>query len=331
MLGTAFAGKEDLVEQLTTEVREVEKILRDSLCSEVDTVEKVGLHTLDSGGKRLRPALVVTSARAVCEDFSINRARELGACLEMIHMATLIHDDVIDRAATRRGVPTAASVYGNVAAILSGDVLLAKAMALLAKDGDLAIIRGVSSAVVSLAEGEVAELETRCDSTLTQEKHYNILIRKTASLISCCCEVGGRVANANPEQLNALMTYGHHLGLAFQLVDDLLDYKGNPLDTGKPRATDFVEGCLTMPLILLLEKLESPKRALLAESLGKESRKELLDDITAKMDEFGVFEQVQVLIKEEHAKAVEALQSLPKTPHRDLLETVASFVVQRDR
>ncbi|HTQ11920.1 MAG TPA: polyprenyl synthetase family protein, partial [Fimbriimonadaceae bacterium] len=200
----------DLIEQIAGEIASVEQELARQLGSRIALVESVGRHTLDAGGKRLRPAFVALAARATGIDLRSTRVCRIGACMEMIHMATLIHDDVIDHASTRRGRATASAAFGNTAAILSGDVLLSKAMVILALDGDLEIIRTVSQSVVEMAEGEVRELEIRGRIDLTEDEHLDILRMKTASFIQCCCESGALIAGARSDHRRALGEYGHH-------------------------------------------------------------------------------------------------------------------------
>ncbi|HEY0867885.1 MAG TPA: polyprenyl synthetase family protein, partial [Fimbriimonas sp.] len=204
----------DLLESISDEVARVEEELQRQVGSQIELVQKVGRHTLKAGGKRLRPALVTLAARATGLEFDPERTRRLGACMELIHMATLIHDDVVDNSSTRRGRPTAAVEFGNTASILSGDVLLAKAMLLLAQDGDLDIIRCVSEAVVDLAEGEVRELEVRGEFDLEEETHLEVLRLKTATFIAVCCEVGAIVAGAASTVRQALHSYGNQIGMA---------------------------------------------------------------------------------------------------------------------
>ena len=257
------------LEELGAEIAAVELELAKQVRSQVKPVSTIGAHVLQSGGKRLRPAFLKLSAKVCGLPFAEERAHKLSACMEMIHMATLIHDDVIDHADTRRGRPTASSIYGNTASILTGDVLLSKAMAILAIDGDLEIIRTVSNAVVELAEGEVRELESRNKFDLDEEEHYEILRMKTASFIQCCCEVGARLSGADLAFRDALGAYGHHIGMAFQIADDLLDYTGDKKATGKPLATDFREGCATLPLIYLIPLLSPSEREVTATEIWK--------------------------------------------------------------
>jgi octaprenyl-diphosphate synthase len=276
----------------------------------------------------LRPALVTLAARATTLPFDPARARKLGACMEMIHMATLIHDDVIDGAATRRGKATASSVYGNTAAILCGDVLLSKAMSILAQDGDIEIIRMVSDAVVELAEGECAELEVRGRLDLSVDDHFRILRMKTASFIEACCRTGAKAAGASEAEEKALGQFGHHIGMAFQIVDDLLDYQGQLERTGKPRATDFYEGCPTLPLIALVGQLEPAEASWLKGVFG-EARTDDVDRIVEWMDQRGAFVAAEKAADEEVSLARLALADLPDSPHRDVLSAVAQFVRAR--
>lgn len=335
MSAAAFASqlenqvRPEMLSRLAEEIAAVEKVLEDRIESEVALVREVGLHTLRAGGKRLRPALVSLAASATGRPFDAERTRCLGACMEMIHMATLMHDDVIDHAATRRGRETSAAKFGNTASILIGDVLLAKAMAILAEDGDLAIIRNVSRAVVDLAEGEVHELATRGRPELSQSEHFEILRRKTATFIASCCEVGAMAAGAHATAVEALGAYGLSMGMAFQIADDLLDYVSNSETTGKPRWTDFSEGCPTLPLILIWDRLLEPEREAFERSFGRNPDGEAVNLLQTTMRSNGAFERAEAIANEHVGRAVAALQALPKGPERDLLGTVAHFVVWR--
>ena len=308
----------------------VEEELRVQTNSRVKTVEEISRLTLDGGGKRLRPALVHLAARATGREFDSSRTQKLGAAMEMIHMATLIHDDVIDDAALRRGRPTAFSVHGNTASILGGDFLLARAMSLLAQDGDLPIIRMVSEAVVELAEGEVRELELRGILNLSKDDHFQVLRMKTAGFIECCCRLGGMIAGATEAEVNALGEFGHQLGMAFQIADDILDYQGDPTKTGKPLATDFVEGCATLPLIELLPTLRPEQIAWLESLFSKEAHEEELRNLADLMNEHGSVARAQMEAENRIQIGRQSLCRLPESAERDLMCAVAEFVVQRE-
>lgn len=320
----------ELLVQVGEEVAKVEAELDRQMHSQVDMVKNVSHHTLDAGGKRLRPAFVALSAKATGLPYDEERSRKIGACMEMIHMATLIHDDVIDNSATRRGKDTASAVYGNTGSILAGDVLLAKAMRILAEDGDLAIIRTTSHSVVEMAEGEVRELETRLQFDLTEEQHLEILRLKTASFIQCCCQVGALIAGASEEVQSALHDYGHHVGMAFQIVDDLLDYRGDKARTGKPIAIDFREGQATLPLIYLRDDLSEQEASVARQKFGSGVTDDEIRMISDWMATRGSFAKAEARAMNHVEMALAALAKLPATASRDLLEAVAHYVIRRE-
>jgi len=321
---------EQELNRVSTLVGMVERELEIQTKSVVGTVENVGSVTLKAGGKRLRPALAIVSAFATGLPFEDERIVRLGASLEMIHMATLVHDDVIDEARTRRGYPTAASIHGNTAAILSGDVLLARAMRLLAQDGDLRIIRKVSDAVVTLAEGEVRELEVRGDFGLSETEHREILAMKTASLIECCCRVGAIVTSAPKTIEDSLGRYGHHLGLAFQIADDLLDFCGDSAKTGKPLGTDFREGQATLPLIALRDNLTLDEAAFAEDKFGNGVTDVEISQLCQWMAERGSLTSTKEAARSESTQAKDALVDLPTTPYTELLQSITHFVTERE-
>lgn len=319
----------DIVESLRREAHHVEEYLSQQVRSEVRLVDKVAAETLAGGGKRLRPALVSISALACDPAYDVQRARRLGACMEMIHMATLIHDDVVDHAPTRRGSPTAAATCGSTASVLGGDVLLARAMRLLAADGDLEIIRLVAEAVVQMAEGQVLELEARGNLDIGEAEHLAIVRQKTAIFIQVCCEVGALVGSATSSQREALGCFGHHAGMAFQLADDLLDYSGDPGSTGKGRATDFREGCATLPLIRARGMLSQSRIARLRQWFGNGVADADIQTLCMWLREAGSLESVRRTAESHIEEAILALKQIPSGEGRDLLKTVARFVVAR--
>jgi len=322
-------ARAELLSRVSDEVNEIESVIRDASSSRSETVDRVIQHTLTAGGKRLRPAFVSLSAKTIREDVDIDRLRKLGACMEMIHMATLIHDDVIDNAATRRGRPTASVEFGNTASILSGDVLLARAMSILADDEDIPVIRVVANAVAEMAEGEVEELEVRGDFDLDTEAHFGILQKKTAGFIRSCCQIGAMAAGGTKEQVEALAEYGNHIGLAFQVVDDLLDYRGDKAKTGKPIATDFREGQATLPLIYLREKLSPAESQIARRRFGGTVNDDEIRMICDWMETRGAFDQSMNRAIYHAEAAKESLRTLPVTLARDMLEAVGDYVLSR--
>jgi geranylgeranyl pyrophosphate synthase len=320
--------QEELLREVLKEIELIEDELNLHVKSSIATAAAVGRHTLRAGGKRLRPAFVTIGAKATALDFDRTRTRRVGASMEMIHMATLIHDDVIDNSSTRRGLPTAAALYGNRASILGGDALLAKATVLLTQDGDVELIRAVSEAVVQMAEGEIRELELRGNINVDLDTHLEILALKTASFIEACCEAGAIVAGADAPVRTALRHYGRSLGLAFQIIDDVLDYRGDRTKTGKPCAIDFREGQATLPLVYLRETLTPTEEKLVQNAFGQESD-EQIRTITAWMHERGIFKRCEQLAANYADQALKAADALPESESRGVLRTVADFVLSR--
>lgn len=318
-----------LLRRVSEEVADIEQVIRESTDSPVEIIRTVSKQILEAGGKRIRPAFVILSGKVVNPEADMERLRRLGAAMEIIHMATLVHDDVIDSAGTRRGKPTAAAAFGNQTAIMSGDVFLAKAMSLLASDGDVDVFRTVSDAVCEIAEGEVLELQARGDFDLDIDHHLEILRMKTASFIRCCCEIGAVVAGATRAQREALSLFGHHTGMAFQIADDLLDYRGDKAKTGKPIATDFRDGQATLPLIYLREKLSEAESQIARRRFGGSVNEDEIRMICDWMDTRGAFAKSEELANEHIQKAHDQVDTFEDGLSRDMLHAVADYVLAR--
>lgn len=319
--------------ELSRFVAQVENELQRQAVSGVSLVQRASEHTLAAGGKRLRPILVHVAAMSIGQPFDRARTVRLGACMEMIHMATLMHDDVIDEAESRRGREAVHREFGTTQAILTGDVLLAKAMRILAMDGDLPIIRMVSDAVKEMAEGEVKELALRGDFDVDEADFLEMLRMKTASFVEACCRVGARIAGATEAQEIALGRYGHHIGLAFQIADDILDYRGDPAKTGKPLAGDFRDGSATLPLIYLRPNLAPIERESI---LGDFAQGALASEagvrgVVAMMTERGTLARAERLAQGHADRAFAELSVLPASPARSLLESVIDYVQKREQ
>jgi octaprenyl-diphosphate synthase len=310
----------------------VEARMNSDLGSDVRTVYTLTRHILNAGGKRLRPAMVALSARAASEDVNEERLATVGAAVEFVHMATLVHDDVVDNTATRRGKPTANAIFGNGVAVLSGDYILARAMRLLAIDGDLRVIRTVSEITVEMSEGEVMEIAATGRADLSQADYLEILRKKTAVFVEGCCRCGAIVAGADASIENALADYGNRLGMAFQIADDLLDYTGDPEITGKPRGTDLRDGRATLPFLLVLNEATAEERGKLLKAFGHQT----LDDtgvleICDLMSRYKAFERTRDAARDQVEKAEAALSALPPSTAKDCFSALTDFVVQRDR
>ncbi len=311
----------------------VEERLAIETRSDVAAVRDISGHTLLSGGKRLRPALALLCARTVGGDFSLDRATAAGAAAEMIHMATLMHDDVVDESPERRGRPTANSVYGNGITILTGDFLLAKAISLLVhNEENLRIVRVFVDVTVGMAEGEVLQSAVAHDTTIALDTYEEIIDRKTAGFLAGCCETGAIVGGATEIQAAALRSYGHHLGMAFQIADDLLDFLGDPQKTGKPLGTDLRDGRVTLPLIHALQVANDHDRRDLNKLLARKTLRDSdIQTLTETIARLGGFEAARLVAEARADRAVRDLDRFPDSPYKTTLQNLARYVVARDR
>jgi octaprenyl-diphosphate synthase len=276
--------------------------------------------------------MVALSARAVNPNPDENRLNAIAASVELVHMATLIHDDVVDNTATRRGKPTANAVFGNGVAVLTGDFLLARSMRILAVDGDLAIIRLVSDMTVEMSEGEVMEILATGNPKVKPDHYFEILRKKTAVFVEGCCRAGAMLAGGTAEHIDALAEYGYRLGMAFQIADDLLDYTGDPAITGKPVGSDLRDGRATLPFLLALNEAETADRDSLLAAFGNGTLSDAaVADAVRTLARYDVFERTRETASEHVEKAEAALQRVPESTARNCFAALTQYVVQRDR
>lgn len=276
----------DALNLVKEDVEKVEQFLKDDIKTSVHLINEVILYLLSSGGKRLRPVFLALSAR-MC-GYKGENIPAMSAVIEYIHTATLLHDDIIDGAKYRRKCPTANSLYGNDVAVLCGDFLYSRSYITLTEYGAKQVQMILSSAALTMSEGEVIQLLKTGDINLTFDDYIQIITRKTAVLFSAACEIGGRLAEVSEDKIKALKNFGYYLGLGFQMTDDILDYMGNPEITGKKNGTDLFEGKLTLPVIKTLEKTNDSEKNIIAEIFKKKERNDddlkVLKDIMIKYD-----------------------------------------------
>ena len=311
----------------------VEQVLENEIRSDVKAAYAISGHTLSAGGKRLRPALVVLAARAVSAAFPTRTVHASAAAAELIHMASLIHDDVVDGSEERRGRPTANAAFGNQISVLVGDYLLAKSIYLAAREGNMDVIRVFSQVTVGLSEGEVLQLSSAGDVDTSEETYRLIIEKKTAGFIAGCCEIGAMLAEATDQVREALADYGMKCGLAFQIADDLLDYVGDPRETGKALDGDLREGKITLPLILALRDSDADVRAQLHTMLADP---EALTDVDIKAVHAAIaacngYARAADAAAELAMDAKRALDILPASVYRDSLLALADYAVKRRR
>jgi octaprenyl-diphosphate synthase len=320
------------LEMVRPDLADIEARLNVEISSDVHQINDISGRVLCAGGKRLRPAMVALSARAVHPEPDRERLTTVGAAVELVHMATLVHDDVVDDTATRRGQPTANAVFGNGVAVLTGDFLLAKAMRLLALDGDLRVIRAVSEITVEMSEGEVMEILATGDPNISLDHYFEILRKKTAIFVEGCCRCGAILGGAGAAAEATLSEYGYRLGMAFQIADDLLDYTGNPEITGKPVGSDLRDGRATLPFLLALAESGPADRDTLLTVFGDAALEDcVVERIVRLLDRSGALQRTRDIAREQVEKAELVLQDLPPTPARDCFSALTGFVIQRDK
>ena len=290
-------------------------------------------YALLTGGKRLRPMLVIVSSRLCGRDE--DDLYLLATAFEYLHVATLIHDDVIDHADNRRGLEAVGKKYGMAAAILAGDWLHAHSMYLI---GSLAGKQGLDifcDATAAMVDGEFLQLRYLSDTAVTEKQYFDVILRKTARLISSTCEIGALFGGGTAEQATALATYGRKIGIAFQIIDDLLDYLGDQQATGKLVGNDFIEGKLTLPLIHAFSHADEQERAaLLASIQGDRSRTEASATAKQIMYELGSFEFSRQKAEQEVEEGLAAIAIFKRSQHQEslsILEGLAGYILTRDR
>lgn len=318
----------DALNLVKEDIEKVEQFLKDDIKTSVPLINEVILYLLSSGGKRLRPVFLALSAR-MC-GYKGENIPAMSAVIEYIHTATLLHDDIIDGAKYRRKRPTANSLYGNDVAVLCGDFLYSRSYITLTEYGAKQVQMILSSAALTMSEGEVIQLLKTGDINLTFDDYIQIITRKTAVLFSAACEIGGRLAEVSEDKIKALKDFGYYLGLGFQMTDDILDYMGNPEITGKKNGTDLFEGKLTLPVIKTLEKADDNEKSIITEMFKKKERNDddlkILKDIMVKYD----IEKISEKTADEYInKSLNSLNIFEDNDYRKALITLALAMVGR--
>lgn len=296
------------------------------LGSNVPLVEKIGHYIVESGGKRLRPLLVLLAANAA--GYKGEQHVPLAAIIEFIHTATLLHDDVVDNSELRRGKDTANAKWGNAPSVLVGDFLYSRAFQIMVEIGSMEIMKVISNATNVIAEGEVLQLLNTKNPDTTEEAYMQVILGKTAMLFEAATESGAILANATTEEREGLRLYGLHLGTAFQLIDDVMDYLSTAEEMGKNVGDDLAEGKATLPLIHAMRSGTEEQRLLIRQAI----RKGGLDDLNPIMEivkETGAIEYTQQKAQSEADKAIEALNSLQESSFKDTLVQLAHIAVKR--
>ena len=299
--------------------------------SEVALIPQIAAHIVAAGGKRLRPLLTLATAR-MCGYGEGSRHVKLAACVEFIHTATLLHDDVVDESVLRRGLASANAVFGNKASVLVGDFLFARAFELMVQDGSLEVLAILSKAAATIAEGEVLQLATQHDLATTEERYLDVVRGKTAALFGAACQVGAVVAGRGSAEEQALADYGMGLGIAFQLVDDALDYAANQETLGKTVGDDFREGKITLPVLTAYQAGTAEDRAFWTRTI--EASEQTDADLAHAMMLIDRCGAIRVTLDRALGfvnTAKVALMIFPDTPVRSALLGVADYTISRVR
>lgn len=315
-----------VLDPIADDLRRVEGLLRTRLESEVALVSQVANHVVAGGGKRLRPALVLLAADAGA--YAGSQKYELAAAIELIHTATLLHDDVVDESNLRRGQSTANSAFGNAAAVLAGDFLYSRAFQMMVAVGDLTAMRILADATNTIAEGELLQLMNCRNPNLTEQSCVEVIRRKTAKLFEASTRAGAVLAGLPPTAQEGLASYGMHLGTAFQLIDDVLDYSGDQESTGKSLGDDLAEGKPTLPLIYTI-RAGTPAQAELVRNAIVEGGRSRFAEVLRAVNEVGALDYVREVARREAVEAERAIEHLEASKAKGILLELASFSVTR--
>ncbi len=309
------------------ELKMVESLFETHLATETPLIQRVAKYVISSGGKRIRPILLLVSSK-ICGYKGDDRI-PLAAVIEFIHTATLLHDDVVDNAPLRRGKSSANTVFGNEASVLVGDYLFAKSFKVLSSLDNMDVIKAYSIAVTLMAEGEVKELVKTADIKTTEDDYLDIIIKKTAVLFACASQIGAIISLKNDEYGQNLYDYGLNIGIAFQLMDDALDYTSNE-EFGKFIGNDLKEGKLTLPLIHTMERCLNSEKDIVSEIIYK--KKLTNADLQAVLKLVKSYDSIDYTISKAKAavlKAKENLNVFPDSEHKRNLTDIANYIIER--
>ncbi len=319
----------ELKNLVANKLLKVENLIELKLHSKIELINKMSNHHFSSGGKRMRAMLTLGSAK-LTGYIDGERDVNLATCVELIHSATLLHDDVIDESALRRGFKTANSIWGNQSSILVGDYLLSRCFEIMVDDGDLEILKLLSSTSTKIAQGEILQLQHKSEADLLEETYLKIINLKTASLFSAATRTGACISKSNKKEKEALESYGKNLGLAFQIADDALDYYSKEIIFGKEIGKDFYEGKTTLPIIIIFQRANPEERSFLLELFKKEKRTK--DDFSETLALINKYKAVQESIKRAEYfvnLSRDALSIFEESQNKNVLQNLTSFSLNR--
>ena len=318
--------RKSVLKELQGDIEAINQALLANLQTHVPMISEVGRHILLSGGKRIRPLLFLLAARQCgCQG---NSLADFSTIFEYLHAATLLHDDVIDAASVRRGLSTANTLWGNQAVILVGDFLLSKALSLAVTTNHLKVLKVLAHTTTQMAEGEILQLLHTGNLNISEEEYFEVIIRKTAVLMSAACQIGAILGDAPPPQEETLAQFGYNLGITFQLVDDILDFIGDEKELGKPTANDLKEGRITLPLIHALAEATAPDRERL-KGMARDLQPEMAGELRNLLEKYGSLDHARGLARQYTSRAKENLAELPARPETTYFWAITEELLDR--
>lgn len=305
----------------------MDEILVNRLDSNVDLISQMSQYIINSGGKRIRPLLLLLCARAT--NYKGDYHHSMAVVIELIHTATLLHDDVVDSSSIRRGHETANELWGNAPSVLVGDFLYSRAFEIMVEPNSMEIMKILSKATNQISEGEVLQLLSIKNANISQTEYFEVIERKTACLFKAACQIAGILAESNKNVINGLGSFGMHLGNAFQIIDDTLDYESNSSVIGKEVGDDLSEGKVTLPMIYALENTKGSEKATLSNAITNADSSNI-DNIINILLSVNAFEYSRKVAKNESTKALKFLEVIPNSEYRSALQLLCELSLDRN-
>ena len=303
-----------------------DEILVNRLDSNVDLISQMSQYIINSGGKRIRPLLLLLCARAT--NYKGDYHHSMAVVIELIHTATLLHDDVVDSSSTRRGQETANELWGNAPSVLVGDFLYSRAFEIMVEPNSMQIMKILSKATNQISEGEVLQLLNIKNDKVSQTEYFEVIERKTACLFKAACQIAGILSESNQNIIDGLGSFGMHLGNAFQIIDDTLDYESDSLVMGKEIGDDLSEGKVTLPMIYALENTKGSEKETLSHAV-KNADSSNIDNIVDILLSVNAFEYSRKIAKNESTKALKSLEVIPSSEYRSALQLLCELSLDR--
>jgi octaprenyl-diphosphate synthase len=303
-----------------------DEILVNRLDSNVDLISQMSQYIINSGGKRIRPLLLLLCARAT--NYKGDYHHSMAVVIELIHTATLLHDDVVDSSSTRRGQETANELWGNAPSVLVGDFLYSRAFEIMVEPNSMQIMKILSKATNQISEGEVLQLLNIKNDKVSQTEYFEVIERKTACLFKAACQIAGILSESNQNIIDGLGSFGMHLGNAFQIIDDTLDYESDSLVMGKEIGDDLSEGKVTLPMIYALENTKGSEKETLSHAI-KNADSSNIDNIVDILLSVNAFEYSRKIAKNESTKALKSLEVIPSSEYRSALQLLCELSLDR--